>query len=64
MIECLRSFCLVKSRGLAHLAALGLVSMMLRRVIVKTVKLVDRIEMRKTDGFGKTRLVLHVPSSS
>ncbi len=63
-IECLRSVCLVNSRGLAHLSALGLVSMMLRRVIVKTVKLVDRIEMRKTDGFGKTRLVLHVPSSS
>ena len=38
--------------------------MMLRRVIVKTVKLVDRIEMGKTDGFGKTRLALHVPSSS
>jgi hypothetical protein len=26
MIDCLRSFCLVKSRGFAHLAALGLVS--------------------------------------
>ncbi len=38
MIDCLRSFCLVESRGLAHLAALGLVSMMLRCVIVKTVK--------------------------
>ncbi len=63
MIECLRSFCLVTSRGLAHLATLDLVSLMLRCVIVKTVKLVDPIEMRKTDSFGKTRLVLHVPSS-
>ena len=63
-IDCPRSFCLVKSRGFAHLAALGLVSMMLRCVIVKTVKLVDLIEMRKTDCFGETRLVLHVPSSS
>ena len=33
----------------------------LRCVIVKIVKLVDPIEMRKTDSFG---LVLHVPSSS
>jgi len=41
MIEWLRSFCLVKSRALTHLAALGLASMMLRCVIVKTVKLVD-----------------------
>ena len=64
MIECLRSFCLVKLRGLAHLAALGLVPMMLRRVIVETVRLVDPIEMRKTDSFGETRLVVHIPSSS
>ncbi len=64
MIECLERFCLAKSRGLAHLAALGLVSMMLRCMTVKTVKLVDPIEMRKTDSFGETRLVLHAPSSS
>ena len=64
MIECLRSFCLVESGGLAHLAALGLVSMMLRCIIVKTVKLADPIEMRKTDSYGETRLVLHVPSST
>ena len=32
--------------------------------LIKTVKLVDPIEMRKTDKFGETRLVLHVPSSS
>ncbi len=32
--------------------------------LVKPVGLVDRIEMRKTDCFGKTRLVPHVPSSS
>ena len=64
MIKCLRSFCLVESRGLAHLAALGLVSMMLPRMTVKRVKLVDPIEVRKTDSFEVTRLVLHVPSSS
>ena len=46
------------------LAALGLVSMMLRCLTVKTVKSVDPIEMRKTDSFGETGLVLHVPSSS
>ena len=28
------------------------------------IKLVHHIEMRKTDCFGKTRLVPHVPSSS
>jgi hypothetical protein len=44
------------------MAALGLVSMMLRCVIVKSVELVDLIKMRKTDSFGETRLVLHVPS--
>ncbi len=33
-------------------------------VLVKTVKLVDLIDMRNTDCFGKTRLVLHVPSST
>ncbi len=32
--------------------------------LAKPVGLIDRIEMRKTDCFGKTRLVLHVPSSS
>ena len=32
--------------------------MMLRCVIVKTVKLVDPIELRKTDSFGETRFVL------
>ena len=40
------------------------VSMMLLCMIVKLVELVDRIEMRKTDCFGRTRLVLHIPSSS
>ena len=64
MIDCLRSYCLVKLRGSAHLVAPGLVSMMLLCMIVKTVRLVDRIEMRKTDCFGKTRLVPHLPSSS
>ena len=61
MIDCLRSYCLVKLRGCAHLVALGLVSMLL---LCKIVKPLDHIEMRKTDCFGKTRLVLHVPSSS
>ena len=37
MIDCLKSFCLVMSRGSAHLAVLGLVSMMLHYVIVKNV---------------------------
>ena len=32
-------------------------SVMLLCMIVKLVELVDRIEMRKTDCFGKTRLV-------
>jgi len=69
MIDCLRSFCLVKSRGFAHLAALGSVSvnhqnLMLRCVIVNTIGLADLIEMRKTDCFRKARLVPQVPSSS
>ena len=33
-------------------------------MIIKTVSMVDVIEMRKTDCFGVTRLVLHVTSSS
>ena len=59
-----KKLCLVKSRGFAHLVALGLVSTMLRCMLVRPVELVDLIEMRKTDCCGKTRLVLHVPSSS
>jgi len=59
-IDCLRSFCLVKSRGFAHLAALGLVSMMLHYVIVKTVVLVGLIEMHKTGCSGETRLVTYL----
>jgi len=50
--------------GFAHLAALGLVSIILRCVIVKTVQLADLIGMCNTDCFGETRLVPHVPSSS
>ena len=53
-IDCLRSFCLVKSRGFAHLAALGLVSMMLYYVIVRTVVLVGLIGMHKTGCSGET----------
>ena len=37
MIDCLRSISLVKSRGLTHLVAVGLVSMMLDYVTAKTV---------------------------
>ena len=55
---------LVKFRGFAHLAALGLVSMMLHYVIVKTVVLISLIGMPKTSCSGETQLVLHVPSSS
>ena len=51
-------------RGFAHLAALGLVSMMLHYLIVKTVVLVGLIGMHKTGCSGETRLVLYVPSSS
>ena len=47
--DCLRSYCLVKIGGFAHLVAPGPVSMMLLCMIVKLVELVDRIEMRKTD---------------
>ena len=44
--------------------ALGLVLMMLRCAMVKIAKLVDLVEMHKTDCYAETRLVLHVPSSS
>lgn len=37
---------------------------MLLYLIVKHVELVDRTGMRKTDCFGRTSLVPHVPSSS
>ena len=63
MIDCLRSYCLVKLRGSAHLVALGLISMLLLCKIAKPMGLINRIEMRKADCFGKTRLVPHVPSS-
>ena len=63
-IDCLRSFCLVKSRGFAHLAAIGLVSMMLHYMIIKTVVSVGLTRMHKTGCSGEIRLVLHVPSSS
>ena len=63
MKDCLRSFSLVKSKGFVHLDALGLVSMMLCYVTVKTVISIDRIRMLKTDCSGETRLAPHVPSS-
>ena len=53
----------MKSWGCAQLAALGLFLMMLRRVTVKTVKLVDLIQMRKADCSGETRLVPHISGS-
>ncbi len=55
MIDCLRSFCLVKSRGFVHLAALGLVSMM-HYVTVKTVVLEGRTGMHKTGCIGEQDL--------
>ncbi len=45
------------------LHALGLVSMMLHCMIVIN-RMIDRMELCKTDCFGKTRLVPHVPSAS
>ena len=38
--------------------------MMLRRMNVKTAKLEDLVEMRKTDCFGETRLNPYISSSS
>ncbi len=63
MKDCLRSFCLVKSRVCAHLAAPGLDSMKLHCVIDNTTELVNLTGMHKTGCSGQTRLVLHVPSS-
>ena len=63
-IDCLRNLRLEKSRGSAHLAALGPASMMLHYVIVKSVELVDLMDIHKTDCLGETRLLLYVPSSS
>ena len=48
--------------GFAHLAALGLVSMMLHYVIVKTVVSVGLIGMHKTGCSEETRLVLLIMS--
>jgi len=43
--------------GFVRLVALGLVSITLHCMIVKSVKLVDLVEMCKSDCFGKSRLV-------
>ena len=51
MIDCQRDFCLLKSRGFAHLVARGLVAMVLRHVTVKVVAddvLIGRIGMHRT----------------
>ena len=44
--------------------ALGLVIMMLHQVIVMNAALLGHTRVLRTDCFGETRLVLHVPSSS
>ncbi len=64
MIDCLSSFCLVKSIGFAHVVALGLGSMMLCYVIGKIVASIDFIRMHRTNCSGKTRIAWHVPGSS
>ena len=61
MIDCVRSFCVVKSRVAALQAALGLVSMMLQCVIVNRVA-TNLTRMLRTDCFGWTRLALHIPT--
>ena len=63
MIECPRSFCLVKSKVNVCEVALGQVSMMLCYVIVKNVTSTDHLGMLRIDCSGKTRLALHVPWS-
>ena len=63
MIDCLRSFCLVKPRGFAHLVALGLESGMLHYMSVNTVVSIDLVEMLRPDCFAEPRLALHIPSS-
>ena len=55
--------CCLCAAWYTHLDALGLVSMMLCYVTVKTVVSIDRIRMLKTDCSGETRLAPHVPSS-
>ena len=47
MADCLTMFCLVKARGFAHLAALGIVSM-IYYMIFNTALLVDLIGMHNT----------------
>jgi len=47
IINCLRSFRLLKSRDFVHLAALGLVSMMLHYAIGNVVELVGLTGMHR-----------------
>ncbi len=63
-IGCPRRLCLVKSRGFAHLGALGLVSMMLHYANIKNVIVLGLTGMHRTGCSEETTLVLHVPSSS
>ncbi len=60
IIDCLRRFCWVNSRGFAHMAALGLVSMIEHYVSVKNVVLVGLTGMHRTGCSGEARLVLHI----
>ena len=62
MIDCPRSFCLVKLKVNVCKVALGQVSMMLCHVIVKNVTSIDQLGMLRMDCSGKTRLALHVKS--
>ena len=62
MIDCLRSFCLVKLTGFVHLASLDLVSTMVHYVTVNTDELVGRSGMHNTGCSGGTQLVRHIPT--
>lgn len=61
-MDCLRSLCLVKSRGLAQVVALGLVSKHMRPVTVNTVGLVGCLgvhEALERQRLPHTRLAQH-----
>ena len=61
MIDCLRSFYLVKSKANVCVAP-GQLSTMYRYVIVKHVTSIGRSGTLRADHSGKTRVALHVPS--
>jgi len=64
IVDCLRSFCLVKSKGPANLVALGPFSTILHDVTVNTVVLIGCLGVHGTGCSGKTTLSPHMPSSS